>query len=75
MKGTITDSPSDLSRVKFDDKITMYVVASQDDHDIREGQLVSDKQLSSTRVDLQAAHRNKNHVILFIKKSEESSYI
>ena len=75
MKGTIADSPGELSRVKFGDKITMYVVASQDDHDIREGQLVSDKQQSSMRVDLQAAHRNKNHMILFIKKSEESSYI
>ena len=73
MKGILTDSPGELSRVKFDDKITMYVVVSQDD--VREGQLVNDKELSSVRLDIQAAHRNKNNVILFIKKSEESAYI
>ena len=73
MKGTITNSPGELSRVKFGDKITMYVVASQDD--VREGQLVSDKQLSSMKRDLQTAHQYKGSVILFIKKSEELSYI
>ena len=73
MKGTVTNSPGELSRVKFGDKITMYVVASQDE--IREGQLASDKQLPSMKLDLQAAYQNKNNVILFIKKSEDSSYM
>ena len=63
-----------MSRVKFGDKITMYVVVSQDDaHD--EFQLMSDKQLSSMKRDLQAAHQHKDSVILFIKKSEELSYL
>ena len=73
MKGTITNSPGELSRVKFGDKITMYVVASQDD--VHDGQLVSDKQLSLMKRDLQTAHQSKDSVILFIKKSEELSYI
>ena len=71
MKGIITNSPGELSRVKFGDKITMYVVVSQDD--IREGQ--PDKQLSSMKRDIQTAHQHKDSVILFIKKSEELSYI
>jgi hypothetical protein len=73
VKGTVTNSPSELSRVKFGDKIKMYMVVSQDD--AQEGQLVSDKQLSSMKRDLQTAHQHKDSVILFIKKSEELSYI
>ena len=74
MKGTITNSPSELNRVKFGDKIIMYMVVSQDDpHD--EFQLMSDKQLSSMKRDLQAAYQRKDSIILFLKKPEELSYI
>ena len=73
MRGVVKDSSGYLSRVRFDDKITMYAVVSQDE--IRDNHLVSDKQLSSMKLDLQTAHRNKNNVILFIKKSEDISFI
>ena len=68
MKGITKDSPGDLSRVKFDDQITMYVIASKDE--IHESQLVNDKSLSSMKRDLQTAHQFKNNVILFIKRPE-----
>ena len=68
MKGITKDSPGDLSRVKFDDQITMYVIASKDE--IHESQLVNDKSLSSMKRDLQTAHRFKNNVILFVKRPE-----
>ena len=63
------DSPGDLSRVRFDDKISKYMVVSQDN------QLMGDKQLSSLKLDLQAAHRKKNNVILFIERSEDATFI
>jgi hypothetical protein len=68
VRGVVKDSPGDLSRVRFDDKIAMYVVVSQDENEIRDNQLMimSDKQLTSMKLDMQAA---QNNVILFIKKT------
>ena len=68
MKGVTKDSPGDLSRLQFDDQITMYAVASQEE--ISESQLVNDKSLSSMKRDLQTAHKLKNNVILFVKRPE-----
>ena len=69
------NSPGDLSRVRFDDKIAMYAAVSQDEKEIQDNQLMSDKQLSSLKLDLQVAHRKKNNAILFIKKSEDITFI
>ena len=69
------DSPGDLSRVRFDDKIAMYVVVSRDDNEIQDNQLMSDKQLSSLKLDLQMAHQKKNNIILFLKKSEDAAFL
>lgn len=73
MKGVVTNSPGDLSRVKFGDKIKMYAVATWDE--IREVKVVTEKELSLMKRDLQAAHQRKDSVILFIKKSENVSHI
>ena len=73
MKGAVTNSPGEVSRVKFGDKIKMYAVATRDE--IQEGKVVSEKELSLMKRDLQAAHQHKDSVILFIKKSESVSYI
>ena len=73
MKGAVTNSPGEVSRVKFGDKIKMYAVATRDG--IQEGKVVSEKELSLMKRDLQAAHQRKNSVILFIKKSDKVSHM
>ena len=72
MKGTLKDSPGDLSRLRFGDKIVMYAVASKDE--IGKGQLVNEKQLALMKQDLQSAHQHKNNVILFVKRSDDVSF-
>ena len=73
MKGILKDSPGELSRVKFGDKITMYMRASREE--IHDGQVASNKQLPLMKRDLQTAHLLKDSIILFIKKSEDVSYL
>ena len=67
----MTDSPADLSRLRFNDKIYMYVVASEVDES--ENCLVTDKSLAKMKDGLRKAHRNKRNIILFVQR--QISYI
>ena len=66
VKSVINDSPADLSRLKFNDKIYMYVVVSEDGES--ENCVVTDKSLATMKFDLRKAHRNQRNVILFVER-------
>ena len=66
VKGISKESPADCSRVKYNDKMQMYAVASQDEVNL--SQLVSEKSLAQVLIDLETAHTGQRNVILFIKR-------
>ena len=66
VKGILRESPADFSRVKYNDKIQMYAVASQDEVNL--SHLVSEKSLAQVLMDLEKAHTGQRNVILFIKR-------
>ena len=66
IKGVTKDSPADLSRVKFDDKICMYVVGSQDG--LTPSQIVNKAGLTAIKKDLNNAQTSGWSVILFVQR-------
>ena len=66
MKGVSAESPAHLSRIKFDDVILMYVVASQDK--VGESKLVTQKSLGAMKFELEMAHTSKNNIVLFVQR-------
>ena len=66
VKNVVKDSPADLSRLKVNDKIHMYVVASEDEES--DNCLVTDKSLVAMEAGLRKAHRSKKNIILFVER-------
>ena len=59
------DSPAQLSRVKFDSKICMYMVGSQEG--LSPIQLVRRTDLPAIEKDLENAQASRRNVILFVQ--------
>ena len=66
VKGVTKETSADYCRVRFNDKIPMYAVASQDE--VNQSQLVCEKSPAEVLMDLEKAHTGQRNVILFIKR-------
>ena len=71
VKNVVKDSPADLSRLKNNDKIYMYVVVSEVEES--ENCVVTDNSLVVMKINLRKAHRSKQNVILFVER--QISYV
>ena len=66
VKGVTKDSLADLSRVKFNDEICMYVVGSQEG--LSPSQIVSKTDMTAIKKDLKNAQTSGWSVILFVQR-------
>ena len=71
VKGVIKDSPADLSRIKFDDEICAYAIASEDE--VKDTKLVNEKSWTTVGTDFLVARIRKRNIILFVKRFEPKS--
>ena len=70
VRGVSKDSPADSSRMKYDDKVFMYVITSESEEKVQESKLLSGASQSAVNTDLAKAHAGRNSVVLFVQKSK-----